>query len=102
MALALAGVNEVAFLDKDGKTMRRVPVGRRPTAFAVGRGQSLVVVNTFDDSLSLLDPRQGAVRSGGTGVPPVPPVASPSAALPACLASGVRRSYRKMLPPPSM
>src|SRR5262249_6240338 len=36
--------------------------GRRPTALVAGpRGQPLVVVNTFDDSLSLLDPRQGGV-----------------------------------------
>ena len=37
-------------------------VGRRPTALVPGLpGGQLAVVNTFDDSLSFLDPRRGAV-----------------------------------------
>ena len=49
-----------ALVSAGGKEMRRVAVGRRPTAVLAGpRGGPLVVVNTFDDSLSLLDPARG-------------------------------------------
>jgi DNA-binding beta-propeller fold protein YncE len=62
IAVALAGVNEVALVGVDGKTARRVAVGRRPTALLVGaHGQPVVVLNTLDDSLSLIDPRRGTV-----------------------------------------
>jgi DNA-binding beta-propeller fold protein YncE/cytochrome c peroxidase len=61
-AVALAGVNEVALVRPDGQTARRVATGRRPTTVVAGApGQPLVVVNTFDDSLSLLDPREGRI-----------------------------------------
>jgi DNA-binding beta-propeller fold protein YncE/mono/diheme cytochrome c family protein len=64
IAVALAGVQEVALVDADGTTTRRIAVGRRPTAIIPGpAGQPLVVVNTFDDSLSLLDPERGAVTA---------------------------------------
>ncbi len=63
-AVALGGVQEVALVQDAGRTVRRLPVGRRPTALAAGGpGQPLVVVNTFDDSLSLVDPRRGAVTN---------------------------------------
>jgi DNA-binding beta-propeller fold protein YncE len=62
VAVALAGVNEVAFVSPDGKKTSRVAVGRRPTVLVGGtKEQPLVVVNTFDDSLSLLDPSRGTV-----------------------------------------
>jgi hypothetical protein len=79
VAVALAGVGEVALVRSDGKTLWRQSVGRRPTAVLLGtaadsgtgpraskeqsalRGQLLVAVNTLDDSLSLLDSRRGAV-----------------------------------------
>jgi mono/diheme cytochrome c family protein len=61
LAVALGGVNEVAFLDRAGDTVRRVPVGKRPTALLTAPGRPLVVVNTNDDSLSLLDPENGSV-----------------------------------------
>jgi DNA-binding beta-propeller fold protein YncE len=61
LAVALAGVHEVALLDRDGKTTRRVAVGRRPTALVPGPDGQLIVLNTFGDSLSLLAPRRGAV-----------------------------------------
>jgi DNA-binding beta-propeller fold protein YncE len=62
VAVALAGVNEVALLRPDGKAGRRVAVGRCPTAVLAGApGERLVVLNTFGDSLSLLDARRGAV-----------------------------------------
>jgi DNA-binding beta-propeller fold protein YncE len=62
VAVALAGVNEVALVGMDGNTAWRVGVGRRPTAVLSGQaGQPLVVINTFDDSLSLVDVRRGRV-----------------------------------------
>ena len=61
-AIALAGVNEVALVSADGDRVRRLLVGRRPTAIVAGAfGQPAVVLNTFDDSLSMLDPRRGLV-----------------------------------------
>ncbi len=61
-AVALAGVNEVALVGDDGGTIRRLAVGRRPTAVVTAAsGQPAVVLNTFDDSLSVIDPRQGLV-----------------------------------------
>jgi DNA-binding beta-propeller fold protein YncE/cytochrome c peroxidase len=63
LAVALAGVHEVALLGADGKASRRIHVGRRPTAVIGGKeGQPLISVNTFDDSLSVLDPATGDVR----------------------------------------
>lgn len=62
-AVALAGVNEVALVSADGEVVHRVLVGRRPTAVVAGApGQPAVVLNTLDDSLSLVDPRDGFVR----------------------------------------
>jgi DNA-binding beta-propeller fold protein YncE/cytochrome c peroxidase len=64
VAVALAGVNEVALVRLDtGKTLRRHRVGRRPTVVRGGtKGQPLVVLNTLDDSVSVLDSRRGGVR----------------------------------------
>ncbi len=62
-AVALAGVNEMALVRADGEVVHRALVGRRPTAVVAGApGQPAVVLNTFDDSLSLVDPREGFVR----------------------------------------
>jgi DNA-binding beta-propeller fold protein YncE len=62
VAVALAGANEVALIPADGKQPRRIAVGCRPTALVAGNGgRSLVVLNTFDDSLSLLDASRGTV-----------------------------------------
>ena len=62
VAVALAGVNEVALVGMDGKTAWRVGVGRRPTAVLSRQaGQPLVLINTFDDSLSLVDVCRGCV-----------------------------------------
>ncbi len=70
VAVALAGVNEVAFVGPDGK-QRRVAVGRRPTALVGGtKKRPLVAVNTFDDSLSLLDARGAVVRTIRLGPAP--------------------------------
>jgi DNA-binding beta-propeller fold protein YncE len=60
LAVALAGVHEVALVSKDGKTTKRIAVGRRPTA-VVRAKERLVVLNTFDDSLSVLDAGRGTV-----------------------------------------
>ena len=63
VAVSLSGVNQVALVGAEGKTVRRVEVGRRPTVVLPGvRGEAVVVVNTLDDSLSLLDTRQGSVK----------------------------------------
>jgi cytochrome c peroxidase len=62
LAVALAGVNDVALVGADGQTVWRVAVGRRPTAVLPGQAeQPLVVINTFDDSLTLVDIRRGKV-----------------------------------------
>jgi DNA-binding beta-propeller fold protein YncE len=62
VAVALAGVNEVALLRLSDGSTRRIGAGRRPTAVvAQSPGQPLVILNTFDDSLSLLDARRGLV-----------------------------------------
>ncbi|HTU18196.1 MAG TPA: cytochrome c peroxidase [Gemmataceae bacterium] len=62
-AVALAGVNEVALVGAEGDRVRRVLVGQRPTAVVAGaRGQRVVVLNTFDDSLSVLDAKRGLVH----------------------------------------
>jgi DNA-binding beta-propeller fold protein YncE len=64
VAVALAGVDEVALVRlANGRTVRRQRVGRRPTALRGGvEKRPLVVLNTFGDSLSVLDPRRGKVR----------------------------------------
>jgi YVTN family beta-propeller protein len=73
LAVALAGVDQVALLDADGQPGPRVGVRRRPTALVPGPGGQLIVVNTFDDSLSVLDPRTAAVaRTISLG--PAPPL----------------------------
>jgi DNA-binding beta-propeller fold protein YncE len=79
VAVALAGVNEVGLLPlaptQEPAPQRRVAVGRRPTVILPGRQGSAVVVNTFDDSLSLLDVRKGSVtRTLSLG--PQPPLES--------------------------
>lgn len=61
-AVALAGVNEVALIESDGERLRRLSVGRRPTAIIrPASGSEIVVLNTFDDSLSVVDARCGLV-----------------------------------------
>jgi len=63
-AVALAGVNDVALADVDGEYVRRLSVGRRPTAIIpAAAGQPFVVLNTFDDSLSVVDPQRGLVTA---------------------------------------
>lgn len=72
-AVALAGVGQVALVGADGRSVQRIAVGRRPTAIVRGPGGQFVVLNTFDDSLSLLDPVRGAVtRTISLGPQPPP------------------------------
>src|SRR5262249_39184329 len=61
LAVALAGVHQVALLGPDGWPGPHVPVGRRPTVVLTAGAGRLVVLNTFDDSLSVLDPERAAV-----------------------------------------
>lgn len=57
---ALAGVNEVAIDRSLGFEWKRVPVGRRPTALALTPDEAtLLVVNTLDDSVSVIDVAAG-------------------------------------------
>ena len=72
LVVALAGVNEAALVRRNGETRWRLPVGRRPTAVVpAAAGQLVIVVNTFDDSLSVVDVRRGLVtRSIGLGPRP--------------------------------
>jgi YVTN family beta-propeller protein len=61
-AVALAGVNEIALAGTDGQSIRRLHVGRRPTAIVrAAPGQPVLVLNTFDDSLSVVDARRELV-----------------------------------------
>jgi YVTN family beta-propeller protein len=73
LAVALAGVHQVALLDADGRPGPRIGVGRRPTALVPGPGGQLIVVNTFDDSISVLDPRTAAVTRA-ISLGPAPPL----------------------------
>jgi len=61
-AVALAGVDEVALVRPDGVTHRRVAVGRRPTAIVPDAARQMgTVLNSLDDTVSLLDLRAGRV-----------------------------------------
>src|SRR5262249_10137896 len=54
--------NEVALVGADDYSIRRLQVGRRPTAIVqAAPRQPVLVLNTFDDSLSVVDPRRGLV-----------------------------------------
>jgi YVTN family beta-propeller protein len=56
MAIALAGVNEVAVGRAQGDDWQYIAVGRRPTALTPSQdGRRLYVANTFSDSISVLD-----------------------------------------------
>ena len=56
VCVSLSGVDLVAIGREDEVSMRRVRVGRRPTAVHITRdGRTAVVANTLDDSLSVID-----------------------------------------------
>ncbi len=62
LAVALAGVDEVAFGPGPQGDWRRVTVGRRPTALTISPdGRRLYVANTFGDSITVVDVRGGKV-----------------------------------------
>jgi cytochrome c peroxidase len=53
--IALAGIDEVAIVEKDGFSLQRVPVGKRPVSvLGVGKNRFLVA-NEMSNSLSLID-----------------------------------------------
>jgi cytochrome c peroxidase len=61
VAVALAGVNELAIVPGNGD-VRRIPVGRRPTALAAEEsGHTCVTVNSLDDSITVVSTDQGVV-----------------------------------------
>ena len=53
--IALAGVNEVSVFEPDGKSFRRLAVGRRPVDLLPISDGRFVVVNELSDSLSVVD-----------------------------------------------
>ena len=58
MAVCLSGSGEVAI--RSGGLVRRITVGRRPTAMAIDNGR-LFVANRFDDSISVIATETGKV-----------------------------------------
>jgi DNA-binding beta-propeller fold protein YncE/mono/diheme cytochrome c family protein len=77
VAVALAGVNEVALGAGPSAGLRRVTVGRRPTALAFSAdGKTVYVADTFDDSVTAVDAVDGVwLRSIGLGPRPDPDAA---------------------------
>ncbi|MDA1015310.1 MAG: SMP-30/gluconolactonase/LRE family protein [Planctomycetota bacterium] len=53
--VALAGVGEVTVIEPDGKGLRRIAVGRRPTSLMPVSDGRFVVANELSDSLTLVD-----------------------------------------------
>lgn len=72
LIVPLAGVNEVAIDRSLGFEWKRVSVGRRPTALALTPDEStLLVANTLDDSVSVIDIAAGKeVRQIALGAAP--------------------------------
>lgn len=72
LIVPLAGVNEIALDRSLGFEWKRVPVGRRPTALALTPDEStLLVANTLDDSVSVIDIAAGKeVRRIALGAAP--------------------------------
>jgi YVTN family beta-propeller protein len=76
VAVALAGVGEVALGPGPRGDWRRVAVGRRPTAVvAAPDGPRVYVANTFGDSVSVLDVRAAKVLAE-IPLGPQPPLAA--------------------------
>lgn len=72
LAVALAGVDEVAFGRSPSGYFRRFPVGRQPTALAVGAdGKTAYVADTGDDSVSIVAVDSGR-RTGVVSLGPRP------------------------------
>jgi DNA-binding beta-propeller fold protein YncE len=64
MAVALAGVDEVALGPEARTVLRRVSVGRRPTAVVAAPGGSAwYVADTFDDTVTVIDRPSGLLRA---------------------------------------
>jgi YVTN family beta-propeller protein len=54
--VSMGGADQIALGSEQDFSLRRIAVGRRPTALAVSRDEKLAyVANTFDDSISLID-----------------------------------------------
>ncbi|MEQ8790679.1 MAG: cytochrome c peroxidase [Pirellulaceae bacterium] len=53
--VAFSGVGEVAISDVGANYFRRVPVGRRPTALALGSNDTVWVANQLSDTVTQLD-----------------------------------------------
>jgi DNA-binding beta-propeller fold protein YncE len=74
LAVALSGVDELGIVENGGLVARRIPVGRRPLVVvppgkpestpdssSAASSRNLIVVNSLDDSLSVVDSRAGKV-----------------------------------------
>ncbi|MBI5756968.1 MAG: hypothetical protein HZA46_00455 [Planctomycetales bacterium] len=74
LAVALSGVDELGIVENGGLVAKRIPVGRRPLVVVAPVGlmsspdsssaataRHVIVVNSLDDSLSVVDPRAGKV-----------------------------------------
>lgn len=73
LCVALAGVGEIALQSGEFHAVKRVPVGRRPTAVTLLRdGRDALVANTYDDSLSLVDLESAKVTAEISLGPPGP------------------------------
>jgi cytochrome c peroxidase len=53
--VAFSGVGEVAISDRGANYFRRVPVGRRPTALALGTGETVWVASQLSGTVTQLD-----------------------------------------------
>ena len=63
LCVALAGVNQVVFATSEGIEKQRPDVGRRPTHLLPCPDRAeVVVVNTFGDSLSVVDTRTAEIK----------------------------------------
>lgn len=64
LAVTLAGVNELALGAVPDSSLRRVAVGRHPTAVTVGPGaESWYVADSFDDTVTVVDRPSGVYRA---------------------------------------
>jgi len=76
LIVALAGVDEIAITSSPEQAPRRTAVGRRPTALAPSPDGSVVyVADTLDDTISIVDIRNGQ-RLGALPLGPQPDLAA--------------------------
>lgn len=67
--VALGGTSELCEVSPDGIEIRRVPAGVRPTE-VLGVNESIVTLDTFGDSVALLDPAKPAATAAEISLGP--------------------------------